>query len=84
MNAVTEDFDTPNASLDDSKLEPVNDLAACNPIPHPGESVNYRAARQRLLAREYELRRRTESVAAERGALPPRSSTIWSAGWPCN
>jgi len=68
---MTEDFDTRNASLDGSKLEPVNDLAARNPIHHPGESVDYRAARQRLLAREYALRRLTESVAAERRALPP-------------
>ena len=68
---MTEDFDTRNARLDDSKLERVTDLAARNPIHHPGESADYRAARQRLLAHEYELRRLTESVAAERRALPP-------------
>ena len=71
MNAMTEDSRTHNASLDDAMLEPVNDLAARNPIHHPGESADYRAARQRLLAREYELRRLTESVAAERRDLPP-------------
>ena len=68
---MIEDFGTHNASLDDRKLEPVSDLAARNPVHHPGESTDYRAARQRLLAREYELRRLTESVATERRALPP-------------
>jgi predicted dithiol-disulfide oxidoreductase (DUF899 family) len=37
----------------------------------PGESKEYRAARDRLLAREIELRRAMEAVAAERRQLPP-------------
>jgi predicted dithiol-disulfide oxidoreductase (DUF899 family) len=37
----------------------------------PGESAEYRAARERLLAREIELRRMMEAVAAERRQLPP-------------
>jgi predicted dithiol-disulfide oxidoreductase (DUF899 family) len=37
----------------------------------PGESADYRAARDRLLAQEIELRRATEAVAASRRALPP-------------
>jgi predicted dithiol-disulfide oxidoreductase (DUF899 family) len=37
----------------------------------PGESPEYRAARQRLLEKEIELRRVTEEVAAARRALPP-------------
>ena len=37
----------------------------------PGESVQYRTARDRLLAREIELRRATEAVAAARRELPP-------------
>jgi predicted dithiol-disulfide oxidoreductase (DUF899 family) len=37
----------------------------------PGESAEYRAARDRLLAQEAELRRLTESVAAARRELPP-------------
>jgi predicted dithiol-disulfide oxidoreductase (DUF899 family) len=37
----------------------------------PGESEEYRAARDRLLDREIELRRVTEAVAAERRGLPP-------------
>jgi predicted dithiol-disulfide oxidoreductase (DUF899 family) len=39
-------------------------------IRYPGESAEYRAARDRLLEREIELRRATEAVAAERRALP--------------
>src|ERR1700760_1105887 len=37
----------------------------------PGESREYRAARDRLLQREIELRRTMEAVAAARRALPP-------------
>jgi predicted dithiol-disulfide oxidoreductase (DUF899 family) len=37
----------------------------------PGESREYRAARDRLLGREIELRRATEAVAALRRELPP-------------
>jgi predicted dithiol-disulfide oxidoreductase (DUF899 family) len=37
----------------------------------PGESAEYRAARDRLLDREIELRRAMEDVAAARRALPP-------------
>jgi predicted dithiol-disulfide oxidoreductase (DUF899 family) len=37
----------------------------------PSESPEYRAAREELLAREIELRRLTEEVAAARRALPP-------------
>jgi predicted dithiol-disulfide oxidoreductase (DUF899 family) len=39
-------------------------------ITFPGESAEYRAARDRLLEREIELRRATEAVAAARRALP--------------
>jgi len=39
-------------------------------IAFPGESAAYRAARDRLLEREIELRRATEAVAAARRALP--------------
>ncbi len=37
----------------------------------PGESADYRAARERLLEQEIELRRATEAVAVSRRALPP-------------
>ena len=37
----------------------------------PGESAEYRAARDRLLEQEMELRRAMEEVAAARRQLPP-------------
>jgi predicted dithiol-disulfide oxidoreductase (DUF899 family) len=40
-------------------------------IRFPGESAEYRAARDRLLQREIELRRLMEDVAAARRQLPP-------------
>jgi predicted dithiol-disulfide oxidoreductase (DUF899 family) len=40
-------------------------------LTFPGESPEYRAARDRLLAEEVELRRAMEDVAAARRALPP-------------
>ena len=40
-------------------------------ITFPGESGEYRAARDRLLEREVELRRAMEAVAAARRELPP-------------
>lgn len=40
-------------------------------LKFPNESAEYRAARDRLLAQEIELRRHIEAVARERRALPP-------------
>ena len=40
-------------------------------IAFPGESAEYRAARNRLLEQEIDLRRATEAVAAARRELPP-------------
>src|SRR5919108_1868248 len=40
-------------------------------ISFPGESAEYRAARDRLLEQEIELRRVTEAVAEARRRLPP-------------
>jgi predicted dithiol-disulfide oxidoreductase (DUF899 family) len=40
-------------------------------VKFPGESAEYRAARDRLLEQEIELRRMMEAVAAARRALPP-------------
>jgi predicted dithiol-disulfide oxidoreductase (DUF899 family) len=40
-------------------------------VAFPGESAEHRAARDRLLQREIELRREMEAVAAERRKLPP-------------
>src|SRR5436190_14510692 len=40
-------------------------------VAFPGESAEYRAARERLLEQEIELRRATEALAAARRQLPP-------------
>ena len=40
-------------------------------VTFPGESAEYRAARNELLAKEIDLRRQMEAVAAERRNLPP-------------
>ena len=40
-------------------------------VAFPGESAEYRAARERLLEQEIELRRLTEAVALARRELPP-------------
>jgi predicted dithiol-disulfide oxidoreductase (DUF899 family) len=40
-------------------------------VEFPGESNDYREARDRLLEQEVELRRTTEAVAAARRRLPP-------------
>jgi predicted dithiol-disulfide oxidoreductase (DUF899 family) len=40
-------------------------------LTFPGESAEYREARNRLLEKEIELRRAIEAVAVERRALPP-------------
>src|SRR3984957_11534357 len=52
-------------------LTPAAQLARENPLRAPGESAEYRAARNALLAEEIELRRHIERVAAQRRALPP-------------
>jgi predicted dithiol-disulfide oxidoreductase (DUF899 family) len=43
-------------------------------VTFPGESAEYRAARDRLLEHEIELRCAMEAVAAARRALPPGES----------
>ena len=40
-------------------------------VRFPGESAEYRGARDRLLEQEAEMRRAVEAVAAARRALPP-------------
>jgi predicted dithiol-disulfide oxidoreductase (DUF899 family) len=47
------------------------ELAATNTAHYPNESAAYRIARNKLLAKEIQLRRHLEEVAAERRALPP-------------
>jgi predicted dithiol-disulfide oxidoreductase (DUF899 family) len=50
---------------------PAAALAQKNTTRFPGESADYRRARQALLAEEIELRRHIERVAEQRRALPP-------------
>lgn len=57
-------------------LVPADQLAGANPIRMPNESAQYRAARQALLAEEFELRRQIERVAAKRRALPPGGPVV--------
>lgn len=51
-------------------LEPATTLAARSKTRFPNESAEYRAARTALLAKEIELRRHIQEVAAQRRALP--------------
>ena len=51
-------------------LTPATELAAKNKAHHPNESPEYRAARNKLLIEEIELRRHLERVAEQRRALP--------------
>lgn len=55
----------------DPILMPAAELAAKNKAHFPNESLEYRQARNLLLAEEIELRRHIERVAAQRRALPP-------------
>jgi predicted dithiol-disulfide oxidoreductase (DUF899 family) len=52
------------------KLIPASKLAGKNKLRFPNEDASYRRARDRLLAKEIELRRSMEAVAAQRRALP--------------
>jgi predicted dithiol-disulfide oxidoreductase (DUF899 family) len=54
-----------------SPLVPAAELAKRNGRHYPNESVEYRRARDALLAEEIELRRQIERVAVQRRALPP-------------
>ena len=54
----------------DLTLAPAADLARNNGVRFPGESAEYREARNALLAEEIELRRHIERVADQRRALP--------------
>jgi len=52
-------------------MKPAIELAKINGVRFPNESVEYRAARDALLAEEINLRREIERVAQLRRALPP-------------
>lgn len=50
---------------------PATELARGAKTPFPGESAEYRAAREALLAEEIEFRRHMTRLSAQRKALPP-------------
>src|ERR1700760_2004250 len=52
------------------------ELAQKNTTQFPGESAEYRQARQALLIEEIELRRHIERVAEQRRALPPGGEVL--------
>ena len=54
----------------DLNLAPAAELAKKNGVRFPGESAEYRQARDALLTEEIELRRHIERVAEQRRALP--------------
>ena len=54
-----------------STLKPAAELARASNVRFPNESVEYRRAREALLAEEIELRRHIERVAEQRRQLPP-------------
>lgn len=60
----------PSADPSTQPLKPAGELAQSR-RRFPGESPQYRAARNALLKEEIELRRHIEQVAAQRRALPP-------------
>jgi predicted dithiol-disulfide oxidoreductase (DUF899 family) len=60
---------------DTPSLVPAVELAGRSRFRYPGESDDYRRARNALLAEEIELRRHIERVAAQRRALPPGGET---------
>ncbi|SIO35210.1 DUF899 family protein [Paraburkholderia phenazinium] len=62
--------DTDRIAQQPQALQPAT-LLAQSPRRFPGESTQYREARNALLAEEIELRRHIERVAAQRRALPP-------------
>ena len=56
--------------MSSTQLTSAIDLARQNGVRFPNESVDYRRARDALLAEEIELRRHIERVAVQRRALP--------------
>ncbi|WP_431259329.1 DUF899 family protein [Roseateles chitinivorans] len=61
---------SPQASSATPALKDAKSLAQANAKPYPGDSPEYRAAREALLAEEVELRRHLWRVAEQRRALP--------------
>ena len=61
----------PTTAMSTTPLPSAIDLARQNGVRFPNESVDYRHARDALLAEEIELRRHIERVAQQRRDLPP-------------
>ena len=57
--------------MNQAKLKPAEDLAAKRKAPFPGESDDYRKAREKLLTEEIEFRRHMTRLSEQRKALPP-------------
>ena len=57
--------------MNNSTLKPAAELARASSARFPNESIEYRRAREALLAEEIELRRHIERVAEQRRKLPP-------------
>ncbi|HWE73770.1 MAG TPA: DUF899 family protein [Stellaceae bacterium] len=57
--------------MDTQSLKPAAELTKHAKTPFPGESAEYRKAREALLAEEIEFRRHMTRLAAQRRALPP-------------
>ena len=57
--------------MDAHTLTPAAELAKKAKTPFPGESAEYRQAREALLAEEIEFRRHMTRLAEQRRALPP-------------
>ena len=68
-------------SVANPALKPAPELARASGVRFPNESVEYRRARQALLAEEIELRRHIERVAEQRRALPPGGEDLADHGW---
>src|SRR5690606_24565382 len=59
------------AGMDAQSLTPARTLAGMAKTPFPGESEDYRQAREALLAEEIEFRRHMTRLAEQRRRLPP-------------
>jgi predicted dithiol-disulfide oxidoreductase (DUF899 family) len=57
--------------MDAHTLKPAANLAKYGKTPFPGESEEYRRAREALLAEEIEFRRHMTRLTEQRRALPP-------------
>ena len=57
--------------MDAHTIKPAAELAKKARTPFPGESTEYRKAREALLAEEIEFRRHMSRLAEQRRALPP-------------